>query len=144
MRLLDTRFAGMAVGVGQSKILGRIHSAQFEIAGAFFPASITVLEDNKMELLFGLDMLKRNQCCIDLNNNKLTLNAGEVEIPFLGEGDIEKQMTPSLDRTISMTEEEKIAKLMEIGYTRDGAVNALRQYGGNVDAAASAFFGSTL
>ena len=28
MNLLDTRFAGMAVGVGSSRILGRIHIAQ--------------------------------------------------------------------------------------------------------------------
>jgi len=33
MNLLDTRFAGMAVGVGSSKILGRIHIADMEIGG---------------------------------------------------------------------------------------------------------------
>jgi DNA damage-inducible protein 1 len=66
----------MAVGVGSSKIIGRVHNAGFEIGGQHFQSTITVLEDNKMELLFGLDMLKRHQCCIDLNKNKLILNAG--------------------------------------------------------------------
>ena len=31
MHLLDTRFAGMAVGVGSSKILGRVHVADMHI-----------------------------------------------------------------------------------------------------------------
>jgi DNA damage-inducible protein 1 len=30
-RLLDTRFAGMAVGVGSSRILGRIHQAPLKV-----------------------------------------------------------------------------------------------------------------
>ena len=34
MPLLDTRFAGMAQGVGTSKILGRVHLAELEIGGA--------------------------------------------------------------------------------------------------------------
>ena len=52
--------AGMAVGVGSSKILGRIHIADLEIGGTVLPCSFTVLEDNKVDLLFGLDNLKRH------------------------------------------------------------------------------------
>ena len=33
MHLLDDRFAGMAVGVGSSRILGRIHLADMEVGG---------------------------------------------------------------------------------------------------------------
>ncbi len=53
LRLVDTRFAGMAIGVGSSKIIGRIHNADFEIGGQHFQSTITVLEDNKLELLLG-------------------------------------------------------------------------------------------
>ena len=60
MRLIDTRFAGMAIGVGTSKILGRIHAADLEILGTKITCSFTILEDNKVDFLFGLDNLKRH------------------------------------------------------------------------------------
>ena len=60
MNLLDTRFAGMAVGVGSSRILGRVHVAEMVIGDAKLECSFTVLEDNKVDLLFGLDNLKRH------------------------------------------------------------------------------------
>jgi DNA damage-inducible protein 1 len=90
IRLLDTRFAGMAVGVGTSKILGRIHAAKMEIAGNYLPCSLTVLEDNKVDFLLGLDNLKRHQCNIDLVQNMLHLRNGEISVPFLSEGEIKK------------------------------------------------------
>ena len=89
-KLLDKRFAGMAYGVGTSKILGRIHAADMEIIGKTFVCSFTVLEDNKVDLLFGLDNLKRHQCNIDLVANMLHLRNGEISVPFLSEGDIKK------------------------------------------------------
>jgi DNA damage-inducible protein 1 len=60
MKWLDTRFAGMAMGIGTSRILGRIHKVELEIGGHIFPCSLTVLEDNKVEFLLGLDNLKRH------------------------------------------------------------------------------------
>jgi len=90
IKLMDTRFQGMAVGVGSSKILGRVHMAQMDINGTKFACSFTVLEDNKVDLLFGLDNLKRHLCTIDLVQNKLHLKQGEISVPFLGEGEIEK------------------------------------------------------
>ena len=49
-----------------------------------------MLEDNKVDLLFGLDNLKRHQCCIDLVEHRLHFNRGEFSVSFLGEGDIKK------------------------------------------------------
>ncbi len=59
MRLVDKRYAGTAVGVGSCKILGKIHAADIEIEGKFLTCSFTIIENNSVEFLLGLDMMKR-------------------------------------------------------------------------------------
>lgn len=88
LRLLDQRYRGIAHGVGQSEILGRIHVAPIKIGNIFYPCSFTVLDAPNMEFLFGLDMLRKHQCMIDLKENVLRVGGGEVAVPFLQEKDI--------------------------------------------------------
>ncbi|XP_031481625.1 protein DNA-DAMAGE INDUCIBLE 1 [Nymphaea colorata] len=88
LRLLDQRYKGIAHGVGQSEILGRIHVAPIKIGHVFYPCSFMVLDSPNMEFLFGLDMLRKHQCAIDLKENVLRVGGGEVSVPFLQEKDI--------------------------------------------------------
>ncbi|KAK7847072.1 dna damage-inducible protein 1 [Quercus suber] len=88
LRLMDQRYKGIAQGVGQSEILGRVHVAPIKIGNIFYPCSFTVLDSPNMEFLFGLDMLRKHQCIIDLKDNVLRVGGGEVSVPFLQEKDI--------------------------------------------------------
>jgi Aspartyl protease len=98
MDLLDTRFRGVAVGVGTGTILGRVHIAQLELQDFHFPVTLTIMDDpppgseaKDMPFLLGLDMLKRHTCCIDLENQVLKFRLGPgqfMQTPFLHEKDL--------------------------------------------------------
>uniref|UniRef100_H3DB97 DNA-damage inducible protein 2 n=1 Tax=Tetraodon nigroviridis TaxID=99883 RepID=H3DB97_TETNG len=88
MRLVDRRWAGIAKGVGTQKIIGRVHLAQVQIEGDFLPCSFSILEDQPMDMLLGLDMLKRHQCSIDLKKNVLLIGTTGTETRFLSEAEL--------------------------------------------------------
>ncbi|XP_017794005.1 PREDICTED: protein DDI1 homolog 2 [Habropoda laboriosa] len=88
MRLVDTRWAGIAHGVGTQPIIGRIHMVQIQIGNDHLTTSFTVLAEQSMDMLLGLDMLKSHQCCIDLKKNVLQIGTTGAETPFLAEGEL--------------------------------------------------------
>uniref|UniRef100_A0A1A8G7V7 DNA-damage inducible protein 2 n=1 Tax=Nothobranchius korthausae TaxID=1143690 RepID=A0A1A8G7V7_9TELE len=88
MRLVDRRWAGIAKGVGTQKIIGRVHLAQVQIEGDFLPCSFSILEDQPMDMLLGLDMLKRHQCSIDLKKSVLVISTTGTETRFLSESEL--------------------------------------------------------
>ena len=187
MRLLDKRYGGTAVGVGTAKILGRVHSAQIKIGSLYLPCSFMVVEGKSIDLLLGLDMLKRYQANIDLMKGALVIQGAEV--PFLGEADIPReqqeheqamldqakkaglaataanpassgpsQAAPSTEASSSTANAPgpaqptsttgpasfppaDIAKLTDLGASREEAVHLLDITGGNVEQAAGIYLG---
>ncbi|EXJ69140.1 uncharacterized protein A1O5_08075 [Cladophialophora psammophila CBS 110553] len=197
LRLVDKRFGGIAKGVGTAQILGRVHSAEIQIGQYNLASSFTVMEGKDVDLLLGLDMLKRHQMCIDLKKNCLRIE--NDEIPFLPESELPKMMEEVLENepkvegpggsTIGTTTgtvipgassagqqsgsgqwsastagqpstttpagpsvsqpganssnfgeprpitAESIAQVTELGFSREEAIAALRQAGGNVELA---------
>lgn len=111
MRLVDRRFSGIAKGVGTQKILGRIHLAQLEIENNYFSTSLSVLEDQPMDMLLGLDMLRRHQCILDLQKNLLRIG-NTVSTNFLAESELPAHArlsshSPGVDETDSVQTTDK-------------------------------------
>ena len=93
--------------MGTQKIVGKVPRVHIKVGTLNLECSLSVLEGQKMEFIFGLDMLKRHQCVIDLKKNVLKIGTTGDEIPFLGEGDILNQMhqeEKQQDATMNTTE----------------------------------------
>ncbi|XP_015911599.1 protein DDI1 homolog 2 [Parasteatoda tepidariorum] len=97
MRLVDKRWAGIAQGVGVQKIIGRVHLGHIQINDVFLQSSFSILEEQTMDMLLGLDMLKRHQCCIDLKRNILVIGTTGTETRFLSESELPKGMENFFD-----------------------------------------------
>jgi len=189
MRLLDRRFAGVARGVGTAAILGRVHSAQMKVADLHLACSFTIMEGRDVDLLFGLDMLKAHQACIDLEKGVLRIRGREVA--FLSEHELPEQAKlleapidsqpapgsgagpssavghapsgspsareqfPGTGNTVGSQQprgtqntpvnarghaEQDILTVMNLGVTRDAAIELLNAAGGNVEIAAAMLF----
>merc|ERR1719483_924242 len=105
MRLVDQRWAGIAKGVGTQKIIGRVHMAQIQIETDFLTSSFSILEDQPMDMLLGLDMLKKHQCTIDLKKNALVIGTTGTETRFLPESEL-----PPCARLSQAVSEEDVIK----------------------------------
>ncbi len=67
--------------------------APLKVGSQHVSASITILEDNSMPFLFGLDMLRRYQCSIDLHKNVLRFGSiNNAELPFLAEHELPERL----------------------------------------------------
>lgn len=90
LHLIDGRYSGIARGVGTQKIFGKIHLVQLEINGDFLPSSFMILERQPMDMLLGLDLLRRYQCKIDLQKNVLHIGTTGTETTFLSDSEVPK------------------------------------------------------
>ena len=70
---IDRRFAGRAVGVGSSEILGS-STSQVRLGAMQFKSDFSVLENTRVDLIIGLDILRKYQCDICLRENVVKLH----------------------------------------------------------------------
>lgn len=86
--LIDKRYSQKAQGIGITQTKGRIHSVPVSIGDSSLeiPCSFSVI-DVHVGILFGLDMLRRHKCSIDLSRDALVI--GDTETKFLSEAEVE-------------------------------------------------------
>lgn len=91
-RLLDKRFHGIVKGVGEGKILGRVHSAPIQVGHVVLPStSFTVIATSHTattdavtafpDLLLGLDVMRRHAMVIDLSQMVMIIQGDSI--PFV-------------------------------------------------------------
>ncbi|KAG0726100.1 Protein DDI1 2 [Chionoecetes opilio] len=120
MRLVDKRWAGVAKGVGTQPIIGRVHLVQIQIERDFLASSFAIMADQPMDMLLGLDVMKRHQMCIDLKNNQLHIGTTGSSTSFLSESEL-----PDCGRLTRRNEEE--ARLQSEKVARETEDRALAE-----------------
>ena len=122
LKNVDPRYAGIILGVGQTKSLGRIWQVPLQVEGRHFILSATVIEKFNHDILLGLDMMKRHRCAVDLNKNKLIFTLEGVETGFLKDNEV------SFIQKRSMKEKIDIVK-GALGVDEATAEKLLMKYG---------------
>lgn len=79
--LIDQRFKGKLTGVGTQKIYGKIFYVDITIDDFTIPCSFTVVDDRagvESPVIFGLNMLLRHACVLDIGRKKLIMGGKEI------------------------------------------------------------------
>jgi Aspartyl protease len=81
---IDRSERGIASGVGQAVILGRVKGVICTLGHVEFPMDFAVLDVRQSLLILGMDQLRHYNCVIDLNKDVLVFGGADgVEVPLL-------------------------------------------------------------
>ena len=120
-----------------------MHYAMLEIEGQFFTTSFDVLEGQDIDILIGLDFLKRHRASIDLSQNALVIPENNIRTRFLNENELPSKNENDSninDNSSGVMQDdafdENVKKLVEItGQDRDVCKSTLTQCAGSFDLA---------
>lgn len=84
---IDTRYSGRAIGVGTGDILGRIDNLPMRIGPLQFDNKVSILRESRVDLLIGLDFLRRFNCEISIKEKvvKVFIKNRKICLPFFME-----------------------------------------------------------
>ncbi|ORM41834.1 DNA damage-inducible protein 1 [Babesia sp. Xinjiang] len=84
--LVDRRVKGTVFDEKAERIVGRIHLAGMKIGHTYIPFSCVVVDRLSVDFVFGLDIMRRCRCTINLRENRLHL--GPERIRFLDQREL--------------------------------------------------------
>ena len=94
---IDGRYSGKAVGIGSSDILGRINDLSMRVGPISYLNKVSILRQSRVDLIIGLDFLRRFGAEINLEKRMLKLKVRDkmVRIPFISEYNDHLEILPS-------------------------------------------------
>ncbi|CAG8451610.1 13189_t:CDS:2 [Acaulospora colombiana] len=146
--------SGAQTTIRTAKILGKIHSVPIRMGNDFLPCWFTIIEGRGVELLFGLDMLKGFQHELPeyARTDKISeVTRDESSSSTSAMSNMQSsQASGTTSNSISNSSpsasqsrhpEEHINNLVSMGISRTEAIKLLDAANGNVEMAASLYFG---
>lgn len=105
---IDGRFSGQAVGIGSSDILGRIDELLMRVGPITYHNKVSILRQSRVDLIIGLDFLRRFGAEINLEKKmlKLTVRGRIVRIPFIS--DTYEHLGPSSNKFLNMNKRKSL------------------------------------
>lgn len=72
---VDPRYTGTAIGVGESKIIGRVNKLPIEMGPISFNSGVAILKDSRVEFLIGMDLLSLFESEINVKDGWMKMHA---------------------------------------------------------------------
>lgn len=69
---------------------------------------LTVIENNSIGFIFGLDNMRSHRCLIDLGKNLLTFPDSDIEVKFLSDGEVKKSRVEMEDDDLTNAQIESL------------------------------------
>ena len=101
LHLVDTRYAGVAVGVGAARIVGRIPSAPIALGKRVYNHPLIIIDNDSIGFLLGLDFLSDHNAMVNVRKQVLIIGSGRKKqrIRFLSQDERHIPTPTSSQRT---------------------------------------------
>ena len=71
--LIDYFCEGQLVGIGTKNMIGKIHYLDIQLDNFNLPCGFTIIDDNDIKIMLGLNSMLSLGCIIDLKNKKMMI-----------------------------------------------------------------------
>ena len=122
---IDTRYAGRAIGIGSSDIIGRINGLEMRIGPVNFKNEVSILREARVDFLIGMDFLKRFKCDVSFNDHCLRLRVKDkrFKVPLVSDNMNRNSVSAPFAGVEARNDEEKSDDVIEMNAVNAGTSN---------------------